>query len=47
MDLITTSLLNEFSHMGAEDLDRAIHEAVLKLNVERNRHPLPNQRIAA
>ena len=32
---------------GAEDLDQAIHEAVLELNRERNRHPLPNRRIAA
>jgi hypothetical protein len=32
---------------GAEHLDQAIHEAVPKLNRERNRHPLPNQRIAA
>jgi transposase len=32
---------------GAEDLDHAIHEAVMKLNIERNRHPLPNPRIAA
>jgi hypothetical protein len=32
---------------GAEDLDQSIHEAVMKLNIERNRHPLPNQRIAA
>ena len=28
-------------------LPRAIHEAVVKLNTERNRHPLANQRIAA
>jgi transposase len=32
---------------GPEDLDCAIHEAVIKLNTERNRHPLANQRIAA
>jgi transposase len=32
---------------GAEHLDHAIHEAVMKLNSERNRHPLPNRRIAA
>ncbi len=32
---------------GAEDLDQAIHEAVMELNRERNRHPLPNHRIAA
>ena len=32
---------------GAEDLDQAIHEAVMALNRERNRHPLPNHRIAA
>src|SRR3954471_1624719 len=32
---------------GAEHLDHAIHEAVMKLNSERNRHPLPNHRIAA
>jgi transposase len=32
---------------GPDDLDRAIHEAVIKLNAERNRHPLANQRIAA
>ena len=31
---------------GAEDLDQAIHEAVMELNRERNRHPLPNHRIA-
>src|SRR3712207_3760517 len=28
---------------GAEDLDQAIHEAVVELNRERNRHPLPNR----
>ena len=32
---------------GPDDLDRAIHEAVVKLNTERNRHPLANQRIPA
>ncbi len=32
---------------GADDLDQAIHEAVMKLNRERNRHPLPNHRSAA
>src|SRR3954454_1641628 len=32
---------------GPDDLDRAIHEAVGKLNTERNRHPLANHRIAA
>jgi transposase len=32
---------------GPDDLDCAIHEAVIKLNAERNRHPLANQRIAA
>jgi transposase len=32
---------------GAEDLDRAIHDATRKLNTERNRHPWANQRIAA
>src|SRR5215218_9304539 len=32
---------------GPDDLDCAIHEAVIKLNTERNRHPLANQRIAA
>src|SRR3954463_12833419 len=32
---------------GPDDLDRAIDEAVIKLNTERNRHPLANQRIAA
>ncbi len=32
---------------GAEDLDQAIHEAVMELNRERNRHPLPNHRRAA
>ena len=30
-----------------DDLDRAIHEAVMKLNTERNRHPLANHRTAA
>ena len=32
---------------GAEDLERAIHEAVVTLNRERGRHPLPNHRTAA
>src|SRR3712207_3959477 len=32
---------------GAKDLDRAIHQAVMALNRERSRHPLPNHRIAA
>ena len=32
---------------GADDLDRAIHDAARKLNTERNRHPWANQRIAA
>ena len=32
---------------GAEDLDHALHAAVMKLNIERNRHPSPNPRIAA
>ena len=32
---------------GADDLDRAIHDAVTKLNAERNRDPLASQRIAA
>ena len=32
---------------GAEDLNRAIHDAARKLNTERNRHPWANQRIAA
>jgi transposase len=32
---------------GAEDLDRAIHDAARKLNTERNRHPWANQQIAA
>jgi transposase len=30
-----------------DHLDQAIHKAVKKLNAERNRHPLANQRIAA
>jgi transposase len=30
-----------------EDLDQAIHDAVRKLNTERNYHPLANRRIAA
>ena len=32
---------------GPEDLDRAIHDAVRKLNTERNRHSGANRRIAA
>jgi DDE superfamily endonuclease len=32
---------------GPEDLDRTIHEAVMKLNTERNHHPLANHRRAA
>jgi transposase len=32
---------------GPDDLDRDIHEAVMKLNRERNSHPWPNQQIAA
>ena len=32
---------------GPENLDDAIHEAVMMLNRERNRHPLANHRIAA
>src|SRR3712207_9592502 len=32
---------------GADELDQAIHEAVMTLNRERHRHPLPNHRIAA
>ena len=32
---------------GPDDLDRAIHQAVITLNTERNRHPWANQRIAA
>ena len=32
---------------GPDDLDRAIHDAVTKLNGERNRDPLASQRIAA
>ena len=32
---------------GPEDLDRAIHDAVRKLNTERSRHSLANRRIAA
>src|SRR3954462_14679028 len=35
------------SSTGPDGLDCAIHEAVVKLNAERNRHPLANQRIAA
>ena len=32
---------------GVEDLDQAIHEAVMELNHGRNWHPLPNHRSAA
>ena len=32
---------------GPQHLDQAIHAAVMTLNLERNRHPLPNHRIAA
>jgi transposase len=32
---------------GPDDLDRAIHKAVMKLNAERSRHPWANQQIAA
>ncbi len=32
---------------GPEELDRAIQEAVIKLNAERSRHPLGNQKTAA
>jgi transposase len=32
---------------GPEHLDQAIQEAVMKLNHERSRHPLPNQQISA
>ena len=32
---------------GPDDLDRAIHDAVTKLNAERNRDPSASQRIAA
>jgi transposase len=32
---------------GPDNLEHAIHEAVMKLNAERNRHPLANQPIAA
>ncbi len=32
---------------GLESLDAAIHEATMKLNRERHRHPLANHRIAA
>jgi transposase len=32
---------------GPDDLDRAIHDAVTKLNAERNRNPLASQRMAA
>ena len=33
--------------IGPDDLDRAIQEAVTKLNAERNRYPWANQHIAA
>lgn len=32
---------------GPEHLDHAIHEGIMKLNIERNRHPLDSHRIAA
>ena len=32
---------------GPDDLDHAIHEAVMKLNVERSHHPLGKPRISA
>ena len=32
---------------GPDDLDCAIHDAGMKLNAERNRHPWANQQIAA
>ena len=32
---------------GPNDLDRAIHDAVTKLNAERSRHPSGSQQIAA
>jgi transposase len=32
---------------GPQDLDRAIQDAVMKLNAERNPHPWANQLIAA
>src|SRR5918995_1147867 len=32
---------------GPDDLDRAIHQAVITLNTERNRHPWDNQQMAA
>ena len=32
---------------GPDDLDRAIQDAVAKLNAERHGHPWDNQRIAA
>ena len=32
---------------GPGDLDRAIHDAVARLNAERNRDPLASRRIAA
>jgi len=33
--------------MTSTDLDRAIHQAVITLNTERNRHPWDNQHMAA
>jgi hypothetical protein len=39
--------LAHYTFTGPDDLDCAIHEAVVKLNTERNRHPLANQPIAA
>ena len=41
---------HHLAHMtftGPDDLDQSIHEAVAKLNQERNRHPLDRQRSAA
>src|SRR3712207_2640299 len=32
---------------GLDELDCAIHDAVMKLNTERNRHPWENQQMAA
>jgi transposase len=39
--------LAHLTFTGPEDLDTAIHDAVKKLNKERNRSPLDSQRIAA
>jgi transposase len=39
--------LAHYTFTGPDDLDCAIHEAVVKLNTERSRHPLANQPIAA